>query len=474
LARIAKYTLAGLIGALLAWAALEPIIPNDNSFMRPWQNFVVGLVCGLLIGALLGVAESLSGLSPKDSGKAVLSGAVCGAAGGVVGLSIGNAVYSAAYTISGASAVLGLPPGTPSQARTGAAPGLLAFVLMLIGRGLGWALLGAVIGASQGIATSSTKKMLNAAIGGLIGGGIGGSVFEVMVWLTAGGLIGFPTPVVRFISFSCTGAGIGFFIGLVEEIGRKAWLIRLVGRNEGREFSLYRTITRLGRSELADIPVFGDPDVVERHATITLSAGRYAVEDIGSPMGTALNGNRITGREFLRDRDEITIGKTRFLFRDKAGARSVSSQPPPGAAQPASSRCPFCGGVRDSSGKCDCVVPPDKVAVSEPQSAPTARITAAGSGPRLVSTSGPRAGQVFALKSGVTEIGREQGKDICLAGDSSVSRAHARIAEQVTEFQITDLGSTNGTFVNGNRVTQYALKPGDVVRIGEIEFRYER
>ena len=84
----------------------------------------------------------------------------------------------------------------------------------------------------------------------------------------------------------------------------------------------------------------------------------------------------------------------------------------------------------------------------------------------------PLSGRTIELADGVT-VGRE-GCDILLA-DPEVSRRHAVLHDTPGRGPtIEDLGSTNGTYVNGRRVTSARkLSSGDVVRIGETELRYE-
>jgi pSer/pThr/pTyr-binding forkhead associated (FHA) protein len=73
-----------------------------------------------------------------------------------------------------------------------------------------------------------------------------------------------------------------------------------------------------------------------------------------------------------------------------------------------------------------------------------------------------------------TTVGRDAGSGIRLERDEFVSARHARIEPRTDGVWINDLGSTNGTFVNGGRVKSgQALRPGDIVRIGETELQLQ-
>src|ERR1700754_3595263 len=65
-------------------------------------------------------------------------------------------------------------------------------------------------------------------------------------------------------------------------------------------------------------------------------------------------------------------------------------------------------------------------------------------------------------------IGRSRGCDLVLR-DDSVSRRHVRLTVEEDHIVITDLGSTNGTFLNGRWVSQAEARPGDILRLGETE-----
>jgi hypothetical protein len=71
-------------------------------------------------------------------------------------------------------------------------------------------------------------------------------------------------------------------------------------------------------------------------------------------------------------------------------------------------------------------------------------------------------------------VGRDPGLGLSLVGESSVSRRHAEIAKGATGVVLKDLGSTNGTYVNGSKLQgETVLRAGDEVRFGAVSFRFE-
>lgn len=102
--------------------------------------------------------------------------------------------------------------------------------------------------------------------------------------------------------------------------------------------------------------------------------------------------------------------------------------------------------------------------------APVAAAAPLSGNPRLVGDDG----RVFELEEGLLAVGREDGLPISLVGESTVSRQHAEITRSGGEVTVTDLGSTNGTYVNGQKVQgDVQLRPGDTVQFGAVRFRYE-
>lgn len=86
---------------------------------------------------------------------------------------------------------------------------------------------------------------------------------------------------------------------------------------------------------------------------------------------------------------------------------------------------------------------------------------------RLIERTGPNPGETYDLNKESLTIGRDVTNDIVIA-DTEVSRQHARINRTPGGHVLEDLGSTNGTFVNGDRlVSPRVLNPGDLVGLGE-------
>ena len=122
--------------------------------------------------------------------------------------------------------------------------------------------------------------------------------------------------------------------------------------------------------------------------------------------------------------------------------------------------------------------PPEKIILDDsslavPGTPPIVPPMASGStfgNPRLVGDGG----QVFQLTEGVNLVSREAGAPISLGGETSVSRRHAEVVRSGSAVVVRDLGSTNGTYVNGVKLVGEApLNPGDAVLFGSVRLRFE-
>jgi hypothetical protein len=82
--------------------------------------------------------------------------------------------------------------------------------------------------------------------------------------------------------------------------------------------------------------------------------------------------------------------------------------------------------------------------------------------------SGPLVGQTVGLDRDVTTIGSTAGNTVLLS-DTGVSRKHLGIKRLEAGYELADLGSTNGVYVNGEKVARRRLEVGDVIRVGTTE-----
>jgi len=92
---------------------------------------------------------------------------------------------------------------------------------------------------------------------------------------------------------------------------------------------------------------------------------------------------------------------------------------------------------------------------------------------RLEFILGPMANQTLPLSEEVTTIGSVAGNTVVLA-DPAVSRKHAGIRKVDANYELADLGSTNGVYVNGHKVPKKTLEPGDIIRVGNTEAVFKR
>jgi hypothetical protein len=111
-------------------------------------------------------------------------------------------------------------------------------------------------------------------------------------------------------------------------------------------------------------------------------------------------------------------------------------------------------------------------------SSPEAAMLAAAAAPkgRLVVVKSPslKAGAGYTLDSAPLTIGRGGGNDVSIEDEYASSR-HAQVEARRDGAWVQDIGSTNGTYVNGLKLTRpRKLTPGDVVRVGETELRYDQ
>ena len=91
---------------------------------------------------------------------------------------------------------------------------------------------------------------------------------------------------------------------------------------------------------------------------------------------------------------------------------------------------------------------------------------------KLVVLSAGMTGRTQELKVDKTTIGRLEDNTFQIA-EASVSSHHCEVLLRGNDVVVRDLNSTNGTFINGEKVTEKAIKPGQILRLGQIELRLE-
>jgi hypothetical protein len=91
---------------------------------------------------------------------------------------------------------------------------------------------------------------------------------------------------------------------------------------------------------------------------------------------------------------------------------------------------------------------------------------------QLIALRGPLAGRSFPLSDAPATFGRSPENTIVIAS-ARASRSHAAVRREAAGYTLYDTGSSNGTLVNGQRVSAQLLRPGDVIEIGEEAFRFD-
>ncbi|MBX3244850.1 MAG: FHA domain-containing protein [Acidobacteria bacterium] len=186
--------------------------------------------------------------------------------------------------------------------------------------------------------------------------------------------------------------------------------------------------------------------VSRRHADISRTEKGYVVADNNSFNGTFLNGQRLTEPALLTNGDKIQIGM--------GGPILV-----------------FVSGVTQASSRMDAAVSNLEPQRSEQDFSKTMVAKLDAGQIRSTGLSEPQLIRTFSFsdKASLT-IGRDADNDISLDG-LQISNRHAKLSLRGGEIFAEDLGSTNGTFVNGVRISRQAVSPSDQIHIGTFLLR---
>jgi membrane-bound lytic murein transglycosylase D len=202
-------------------------------------------------------------------------------------------------------------------------------------------------------------------------------------------------------------------------------LVHHQGSHKGHEERFDRETIRFGRKADNDI-VFPESVVSSYHAEIRCRGNSYILVDLDSTNGTFLNGKQVQ-KDTLQEGDQVELGRKGpiFEFHTEAARKSQA--------------------------------------------------------PRIVPVSGSWEGgnEAIELREGRIGLGRGPKNDIVVGRThgSPVSSEHAEIRFRSGICEIEDLGSTNGTFVNGQKIRATRLNPGDQIQLGKdgpvFEFRWK-
>jgi pSer/pThr/pTyr-binding forkhead associated (FHA) protein len=120
------------------------------------------------------------------------------------------------------------------------------------------------------------------------------------------------------------------------------------------------------------------------------------------------------------------------------------------------------------------ILAPQQAAALRGQSAPAPAPPVGGGTLVVVKSPALPEGERRDLDSAALTLGRAGANDLVLDADEFASTQHARVEPRPDGVWVQDLGSTNGTYVNGTKLTRpRRLAPGDVLRVGETELRFD-
>lgn len=284
--------LAGLLGAIAGWAIAEPGFA-DGAGARThahWGNILLIPLIITLMCISFGISESTVERSLR---KALLRGALALP----LGILLGFVFDMMAETIYG----MGMRLSFEAGAQTMRNPALW------IVRGVAWTVFGAAGGVVYGIVGQSSKKGMYGVMGGALGAGLGGVIFNPIAMVTHNGVLS------RAVGFGLLGLATGIGMGLVESALKDRWLYVVAGPLAGKQFILYKSETSIGSRQESDIYLFKDPNILPRHAVISISGARVMLQASG-PMQWA--GQPVHNR-VLQDGDLLQLGRYAFRYKEK-------------------------------------------------------------------------------------------------------------------------------------------------------------
>ena len=191
-----------------------------------------------------------------------------------------------------------------------------------------------------------------------------------------------------------------------------------------RELPL-KSEVKAGRLASNDIPL-DVPEASRQHCRFFQDGSSWFVEDLGSSNGTLVNGRKVSKFE-LQDGDVISVGSVSIRFLD--------------------------AGVEEAAPSVDDAWGDDEISLEEEVF--------------LILGNADRRGEIVKVTGDLLTIGRKPRNGLVLS-DASVSGDHAELRKKNGTWTVKDLGSSNGTFVNGDPVIDAELASGCVISFGSI------
>jgi pSer/pThr/pTyr-binding forkhead associated (FHA) protein len=224
---------------------------------------------------------------------------------------------------------------------------------------------------------------------------------------------------------------------------------RLVSLTDGREYILSVVPFVIGRDPAAGVVIDAD-EVSRRHAEIlTLPEGDCLIDH--SSNGVWVNGQRVGGKTMLKGGDVIRVAGQELRYY-----APESRTPPAGANFRLGDTIVGLQAIRRAPMVQSAMLPPDQPPLGS-----------------LLIRSGVRKGERIGVRTPVVNIGRADYNDASLP-DPSVSASHAKLTLREGVWLLADLGSTNGTKVDGDPVyVETPLAPGSTITFGEVKVVFE-
>lgn len=240
---------------------------------------------------------------------------------------------------------------------------------------------------------------------------------------------------------------------------------RLVSLVDGKEYVVGDDGVTIGREAGSDI-VVAQQDVSRKHAVVMRTPkGAYEIQDFSS-NGVFLNQKRVRKSAVLAPSDLIRVGNEEFRFRADgspiaaAAPRKPTAPPPPKSA----ARPTLVPGQLETVAE----GPPKRSTPYVPPSQARRPLATL-----VITNTGPTKGQQFDVRVPLAHIGRGAHNDIAI-NDDSVSESHAKLQRREDGWFLTDLGSTNGTYVGGSRFTgERKLDATSELRFGGVKMAFQ-